>query len=162
MSKVTATVNRAAYPLSVFRYRNFSFVWASTTLVGMGTQMEAVVLAWFILNLSDSPFLVGAISAARMSLNIMALFAGAVADRVPRHRLLASVEFAMAAFGIVMLVLILSGLLEMWHIFLIAVIAGMVRVFQMPAAQSLVADTLPETASATAPRLTPWEEISPC
>ncbi len=88
MSKVTATVNRAAYPLSVFRYRNFSFVWASTTLVGMGTQMEAVVLAWFILNLSDSPFLVGAISAARMSLNILALFAGAVADRVPRHRLL--------------------------------------------------------------------------
>ena len=109
----------------------------------MGTQMEAVVLAWYILTLSDSPFLVGAISAARMSLNILALFAGAVADRVPRHRLLAAVEFAMATFGIVMLVLILSGLLEMWHIFLIAVIAGMVRVFQMPAAQSLVADTLP-------------------
>ena len=109
----------------------------------MGTQMEAVVLAWFILNLSDSPFLVGAISAARMSLNILALFAGAVADRVPRHRLLATVEFAMAAFGIGMLVLILSGLLEMWHIFLIAITVGMVRVFQMPAAQSLVADTLP-------------------
>jgi len=110
----------------------------------MGTQMEAVVLAWFILNLSDSPFLVGAISAARMSLNILALFAGAIADRVSRQKLLASVEFAMAAFGMVMLVLILRGLLEMWHIFLIAVIAGMVRVFQMPAAQSLVADTLPE------------------
>ena len=109
----------------------------------MGTQMEAVVLAWFILNLSDSPFLVGAISAARMSLNILALFAGAVADRVPRHRLLATVEFAMAAFGIGMLVLILSGFLEMWHIFLIAITVGMVRVFQMPAAQSLVADTLP-------------------
>ena len=143
LSKVTATINRAADPLSVFRYRNFCLVWISTTLVGMGTQMEAVVLAWFILNLSDSPFLVGAISAARMSLNILALFAGAVADRVPRHRLLATVEFAMAAFGIGMLVLILSGFLEMWHIFLIAITVGMVRVFQMPAAQSLVADTLP-------------------
>ena len=162
MSKVTATVNRAAYPLSVFRYRNFSFVWASTTLVGMGTQMEAVVLAWFILNLSDSPFLVGAISAARMSLNILALFAGAVADRVPRHRLLASVEFAMAAFGMVMLVLILSGLLEMWHIFLIAVIAGMVRVFQMPAAQSLVADTLPEDRIGNGAAFNTLEETLPC
>ena len=144
MSKFTATVNRAGYPLSVFRYRNFSFVWASTTLVGMGTQMEAVVLGWFILTLTGSPFLVGAISAARMSLNILALFAGAVADRVPRHQILASVEFIMAAFAIVMLVLILSGLLETWHIFLIAVIAGMARVFQMPSAQSLVADTLPQ------------------
>ena len=80
MSKFTATVIRVGYPLSVFRYRNFSFVWASTTLVTIGNQMEMVVLGWFVLTLTDSPFLVGAISAARMSLNIMALFAGAVAD----------------------------------------------------------------------------------
>lgn len=110
----------------------------------MGTQMEAVVLGWLILTLTDSPFLVGAISAARMALNIMALFAGAVADRVPRHRILATVEFLMAALALVMIVLILSDVLEMWHIFAIAVIAGMVRVFQMPSAQSLVADTLPQ------------------
>jgi len=110
----------------------------------MGTQMEALVLGWFVLTLTDSPFLVGAISAARMALNIMALFAGAIADRVPRHKILAAVEFLMAAFAGVMLVLILTGLLETWHIFAIAVVAGMVRVFQMPAAQAMVADTLPE------------------
>ena len=39
----------------------------------MGTQMEMVVMGWFVLTLTDSPFLVGAISAARMSLNILAL-----------------------------------------------------------------------------------------
>tara|TARA_Y100000588_G_scaffold53255_1_gene50167 strand:+ start:19753 stop:20985 length:1233 start_codon:yes stop_codon:yes gene_type:complete len=143
LSKFTANAVRAGYPLSVFRYRDFSFVWSSTTLVTMGTQMEAVVLGWFVLTLTDSPFLVGAISAARMALNVLALFAGAVADRVPRHRLLAGVEFSMTAFSLVMLALILSGLLETWHVFGVAVIAGMVRVFQMPAAQSLVADTLP-------------------
>ena len=110
----------------------------------MGTQMEALVLGWFILTLTDSPFLVGAISAARMALNIMALFAGVIADRVPRHKILAAVEFLMAAFAGVMLVLILTGLLETWHVFAIAVVAGMVRVFQMPAAQAMVADTLPE------------------
>jgi len=144
LSKFTATVIRAGYPLSVFRYRNFSFVWASTTLVTMGTQMEAVVLGWFVLTLTDSPFLVGAISAARMSLNILALFAGVAADRFPRNRILASVEFIMTAFAVVMLLLIVSGRLETWHIFAVAVVAGMVRVFQMPAAQSLVADTLPQ------------------
>jgi predicted MFS family arabinose efflux permease len=106
--------------------------------------MEAVVLGWFILTLTDSPFLVGAISAARMALNIMALFAGAIAARVPRHKLLAAVEFFMAGFAGIMLALILSGRLETWHIFAIAVIAGMVRVFQMPAAQAMVADTLPQ------------------
>lgn len=113
-------------------------------MVGMGTQMEMVVLGWLILDQTNSPFLVGAISAARMSLNIFALLAGVVADRVPRNRLLATVEFLMAGFGLAMLLLIFSGVLVIWHIFLITVAAGMVRVFQMPSEQSLVADTLPE------------------
>jgi MFS family permease len=106
--------------------------------------MEAVVLGWFVLTLTDSSFLVGLIWAARMSLNMLALFAGAIADRVPRRRLLAVVEFMMATMGLVMLGLILSGLLDVWHIFAITVVVGMVRVFQMPSAQSLVADTLPQ------------------
>ena len=144
MSIVNAILIRVAYPLAVFRHRSFAFVWVSTTLVGMGSQMEAVVLGWFILTLTDSPFLVGLVSAARMSLNILALFAGAIADRVPRQRILATVEFLMACFGSVMLLLILSGRLEVWHIFVITVSAGMVRVFQMPSSQSLVADTLPQ------------------
>ena len=110
----------------------------------MGSQMEMVVLGWFILTLTDSPFLVGLISAARMSLNALSLVAGAIVDRVPRQRILAAVEFAMAFFGLLMLVLILSGQLEVWHIFAMAVSVGMVRVFQMPSSQSLVADTLPQ------------------
>ena len=142
--KLTPTLNRAAYPLSIFRYRNFAFVWMSTTLLGMGTQMEALVMGWYILTLTDSPFLVGLIWTARMSLNIFALFAGAIADRLPRNRILATVEFIIAALGLVMILLILSGHLQVWHIFGIAVMAGMVRVFQMPSAQSLVADTLPQ------------------
>ena len=109
----------------------------------MGTQMEAVVLGWYVLTLTDSPFLVGLISAARMALNMLALFAGAIVDRMPRHQILATVEFIMASLGLLMLALILSWQLEVWHIFAITVVAGMVRVFQMPSAQSLVADTLP-------------------
>ena len=105
--------------------------------------MEAVVLAWFILTLTDSPFLVGLIAAARMALNVLALVAGAYVDRLPRNRLLAAVEFIMGCLGMTMLLLILTGWLEIWHIFAITLLAGLVRLFQMPSAQSLVADTLP-------------------
>ena len=136
-------MNRGAFPLSVFRYRDYALVWTSTTLVSMGTQMEAAVLGWYILTETDSPFLVGSISAARMSLNLMALFAGAIVDRLPRHQLLAAVEMGLASLGAVMLVLILSDQLQVWHIFVIVMVAGLVRVFQMPSAQALVADTLP-------------------
>ncbi|MDA1129137.1 MAG: MFS transporter [Chloroflexi bacterium] len=141
--KIAAPLNLAASPLSIFRYRNFVLVWSSTTLVGMGTQMEAAVLGWFVYTLTDSPFLVGLIAAARMALNFLALFAGAIADRLPRNLLLAAVEFIMAALGILMLALILTGRLEVWHIFAITMLMGMARIFQMPSAQSMIADTLP-------------------
>ncbi|HZA22164.1 MAG TPA: MFS transporter, partial [Dehalococcoidia bacterium] len=104
--KLTATLHRAAYPLAVLRQRDFGLVWASMTLAAMGTQMEAVVLGWYVLTLTDSPFLVGLISAARMGLNFLALFAGAIADRVRRQRLLATVEFVMTSLGLVILLLI--------------------------------------------------------
>jgi predicted MFS family arabinose efflux permease len=141
--KIAPTPNLTASPLAIFRYRNFVLVWASTTLVGMGTQMEAAVLGWFVLTLTDSPFLVGLIAAARMALNFLALFAGAIADRMPRNLLLAAVEFIMAVLGILMLALILTGRLEVWHIFAITMVMGMARIFQMPSAQSMIADTLP-------------------
>ena len=141
--RLTATLARASTPLGIFRYRNFALVWCSTALVGMGTQMESAVLGWFVLTLTDSPFLVGSIAAARMALNFMALFAGAISDRLPRNLLLMSVEFIMGSMGILMLALILTGLLEVWHIFAITLFMGVIRLFQMPVAQSLVGDTLP-------------------
>ncbi len=141
--RLTATLARASTPLGIFRYRNFALVWCSTALVGMGTQMESAVLGWFVLTLTDSPFLVGSIAAARMALNFMALFAGAISDRLPRNLLLMSVEFIMGSMGILMLALILTGRLEVWHIFAITLFMGVIRLFQMPVAQSLVGDTLP-------------------
>lgn len=141
--KLAATLNLAASPLAIFRYRNFALVWASTTLVGMGTQMEAAVLGWFVLTLTDSPFLVGLIAAARMALNFLALFAGAIADRLPRNLVLAAVEFIMALLGLLMLALILTERLAVWHIFAITMVMGLARIFQMPSAQSMIADTLP-------------------
>ena len=124
------------------------------TMAGMGSQMENIVLGWYVLELTDSPLLVGLIASARMALNFMAVLAGAVADRLPRQRLLATVEWTMALLGVGMLVLIFSGLLEVWHIFAITVAAGLTRLFQMPAAQSMVADTLTEDRIANGAALT--------
>ena len=141
---LTGTLHRATAPLGIFRQRNFSCLWTSMTLVGMGNQMEQVVLGWYVLTLTDSPFLVGLVGSARMALNFLALFTGAIADRVPRQRLLAAVEFSLAVLGTGMLVLIVTDRLEVWHIYVITLLGGVIRLFQMPAAQSMVADTLSE------------------
>ena len=106
-------------------------------------QMEAVALGWLVLIRTDSPFLVGLIASARMALNFLALFSGAIADRVPRHKLVAAVMFTASLLSLAMFTLLQSGRLEVWHIFALVLAGGMVRLFQMPASQSLVADILP-------------------
>ena len=84
--KLATSLQRAAYPFGILRRRNFALLWSSMGLSGTAMQMEAVALGWLVLIRTDSPFLVGLIASARMALNFLALFSGAVADRVPRHR----------------------------------------------------------------------------
>ncbi len=117
-------------------------------------QMEALALGWLVLIRTDSPFLVGLIASARMALNFLALFSGTIADRVPRHRLLAAVMFITSLLSLAMFTLLQSGRLEVWHIFALVLAGSMVRLFQMPAAQSLVADILPTDRIANGAALT--------
>ena len=141
--KLNTTIRQATYPVAILGQRNFALVWSSIALFQIGSQMEAVVLSWFILELTDSPLLVGLIASARMGLNFLALFAGAIADRLPRHRILAAIDLVMTSLGLLVLALLLTGQLEAWHLFAVTLGAGLVRIFQMPSAQALVGDTLP-------------------
>ena len=147
---LTSHLQRAAYPFAALRQRNFGLVWCSFMLGGLGAQMEAVVMAWFVLTLTDSPFLVGLATSARIAANFLALFSGAIIDRVSRQLVLAGVGFVMAFLALVIFALIISGLLEVWHIFVIAFLAGLARLFQMPAAQSLAADSVAQGQVANA------------
>ncbi len=135
-------IGRAAGPLAILRQRNFGLIWSAMTMSQMGSQMEMVVVVWYVLNLTDSPFLVGLTAAARLGFNFLALFAGATADIVPRRTLMIIVQAVLASLAIVMLTLIVSGLIEVWHIFIVTLAAGLARIFQMPTIQSLAVDSV--------------------
>jgi len=141
---VTLRLNHLIRPLSILTQRNFALVWLSLVFVGIGSQMETVVLGWFILTLTDSPFLVGLATSTRIAANFLAVFAGVLADRMPRQILLAIVEFTACIVSLLMVILILTGHLEVWQIFALTLAGGLARMFHMPAGQSLAADTLPQ------------------
>ena len=135
-------INRAAGPITILRQRNFGLIWSAMTMSQMASQMETVVVVWYVLNLTDSPFLVGLTAAARLGFNFLALFAGATADIVPRRTLMIIVQAVLASLALVMLTLIVSGLIEVWHIFIVTLGAGLARIFQMPTIQSLAVDSV--------------------
>ena len=141
--RVGSALRQASYPVAILGQRNFALVWSSVWGFQTGNQMEALVLAWYIWEVTENPFLVGLIASARMGLNFLAIFSGAIADRLPRHRLLSVIELVMTGLGLSVLTLMLTGFLEVWHLFAITLSASLVRIFQMPTAQALIGDTLP-------------------
>ena len=141
MNLVT-NIGRAAAPISILKQRNFGLIWSAMAVSQMGSQMETVVVVWYVLNLTDSPFLVGLTATARLGFNFLALFAGATADIVPRRTLMIIVQAVLASLAVLMLVLIVTDLIEVWHIFVITLLAGLARIFQMPTAQSLAVDSV--------------------
>ena len=142
-SNLAANLGRAVRPISILRQRNFGLIWSAITISQMGSQIEMIVVVWYVLNLTDSPFLVGLTASARMGFNFLALFAGATADLVPRRTLMIIIQAVLASLALVMLVLIVSGQIEVWHIFIVTLAAGLARIFQMPTAQSLAVDSVP-------------------
>ena len=70
--RINNTIRQAAYPVAILGQRNFALVWSSVWMFQTGNQMEALVLAWYVLEVTGDPFLVGLIASARMGLNFLA------------------------------------------------------------------------------------------
>lgn len=139
---------RIAAPLARGRFgvlglRDFRLLWLSTITVGSSQQMELLALGWFVLQETDSAFLVGLVGAARWWGMLFAPFGGVLADRTSRRTLLLAVESLMLGAGIVIGVLALGGRLGTAPLVAIVLAAGMARAFEQTARQALLGDLVP-------------------
>ena len=128
---------------TTFHEKNFRLIWISSIFSGFAQQMEAVVLAWYVLTLTDSPLLVGFVTTSRQAATLFGAITGAIADRLSRRGIVISAQGFMAFLAFVMTLLVLSGNIQTWHIFLATALTGLARIFDMPARQALVADSVP-------------------
>ena len=123
------------------RFRDFRFLWISSVFNAVGFQGEQVVLGWLVLELTDSPVLVGTALALRMApFLLIGLPAGAIADRVNRRDLLFKLTFGMSALTFVLFALTLLGFLSIWNLLLITFLGGVLRAMHQPTRQSFAYD----------------------
>jgi MFS family permease len=116
-------------PLQVFNNRDYRGLWCSDVLISLAEQMEFVVLAWFVLIETDSPFLLGLFGALRWFGTLLSPFYGAVVDRLDRRRLLLLLRFSFIGLSASVLVLAVSESLEVWHVFVVIILTGLGRAF---------------------------------
>jgi MFS family permease len=108
---------------------------------------ELVVLGWLALELTDSPFLVGAAMGCRaLPLAFVGVPAGVLADRVPRQRLLVATGVGQAIAAGLMGALILLGVVTLGHLMVLTFAAGALRGIEHAARQSYTHDVVGATA----------------
>lgn len=119
--------------------RNYRIYAVGNFLSAVGTWMQTTAMAWMILVLTGSGFIVG-LSLALQLLPTMVLspLAGAVADRVDKRRMLIVSQSAMAAPTIVLGILAVTGYVTVWQILTLTFVFGIARSFEAPARQSFV------------------------
>jgi len=129
--------------LALFRLRDLRCLGAGTLLNSVGMMGEVVVLGWLALELTDSPFWVGAAMGARsLPLFFVGVPAGVLADRVPRHRLLIATGVGLALTTAVMGVLAWLELVGLGQLMFLTFVAGTLRGIEHAARQSYAHDVV--------------------
>ena len=119
------------------------YLGASTLLNSVGMMGELVVLGWLALELTDSPFLVGAAMGARaLPLFFVGVPAGVIADRLPRQRLLIATGVGQALVTALMGALVLSGTVSLAPLILLTFAVGVLRGLEHAARQSYAHDVV--------------------
>jgi predicted MFS family arabinose efflux permease len=101
-------------------------------------------LSWLTYELTGSGLLLGAVNGARsVPLLLFAPFGGVAADRFDRKRLLLATQLCLFVTTLLFALLIVSGQLQIWHIFAFTMLTGVAWSFNMPIRQSLVPNIVP-------------------
>ena len=129
--------------LAPFAVRSFRFQWGSDMTTSSGFEMENLILGWYVLVQTGSPFLLAVVAALQYGGTLLAPGLGVVADRVSRRTMLLSMRAAHALIAGTAAGLGLAGWLEPWHAFVIALLGGFLRPLDMMLRFSLLADTIP-------------------
>lgn len=124
--------------LGGFNYR----VWAAGALVSnVGTWMQRTAQDWLVLTqLTDNDAVaVGIVMALQFGPQLILLpLTGLVADRFDQRRILMTTQALMGALGLALGTLTVTGVVELWHVYIFAALLGCVAAFDAPARQTFV------------------------
>ncbi|HET7304136.1 MAG TPA: MFS transporter [Segeticoccus sp.] len=136
--------------LSIYNYRLY---WTGAFISNVGTWMSRVSQDWLVLTeLTDnSATAMGIVTALQfVPIVVLAPFGGVIADRFRKRRILAVTQTALAVTSLLTGALIVSGVVELWHIYLLAFLQGVATAIDNPARQTFVSEMVPRESISNA------------
>jgi len=129
------------YGFGALAHRNFRLFFVGQGISLVGTWMQNVGEGWLILTLTNSPFYVG-LTAALSSLGVLlfSLYAGVVADRVDKRRVIIFMQLAFMIEAFTVAILVWTGVIAVWQVLVLATVLGIASAFDIPMRQSFIVE----------------------
>lgn len=129
---------------NALRYREYRLLSYGQIFGNMGTWMDEVSRGWLIYELTNSAVQLGLVRGIQViPFLLLSPLAGSTADRYSRKTQLLVAQAANTLIFAAMALLIFTGLIRPWHVYVTAVLAAVVQVFQQPARAAMISDTVP-------------------
>uniref|UniRef100_A0A7C3V1I1 MFS transporter n=1 Tax=Desulfobacca acetoxidans TaxID=60893 RepID=A0A7C3V1I1_9BACT len=123
------------------RHRNFRLFFSGQAISLLGSWMQSVALSWLVLELTNSSFYLGLVSALQaLPILIFSFLGGVVADQAHKQRLLYLTQGGMMVVAFVLGFLVTSGFLNIWMLCVLVFLAGTALAFDIPIRQAFIVE----------------------
>ena len=127
--------------LRALRHRNYRLFFAGQLISLVGTWMQMVAQPWLVYRLTGSSLLLGTVGfVSQIPVFLLAFVGGTVADRYNRHRVVIATQTAAMVLAFILSALTLTGMVRIWHIFVLSALLGIVNSFDMPGRQAFIVE----------------------
>jgi MFS family permease len=124
--------------------RGFRIYLSGQSLANTGSWMQRIAQDWLIFSLTRSSTAVGVTIALQfLPMLLLGLHAGAVADRLPRKRILLTTQLCNAAATLALAAITISGAVRPADVYTFALLAGVIFAYDAPARQAFVTEVVP-------------------
>ena len=123
--------------------RNYRLFFGGQTLSLIGTWMQQVAMSWLVYRITGSAWLLGVVGFAGQAPSfLLSPVAGVLADRWNKRRVLLWTQSLSMLQAGVLAVLVLTDLVQVWHIVALSLFLGTVNAFDIPARQSFLIEMI--------------------
>ncbi len=125
------------------KHRNYRLFFGGQSISLVGTWMQQVAMSWLVYRLTNSALLLGIVGfAGQIPAFLLSPFAGVVADRYNRHRILIVTQTLAMLQAAVLSILVFSKHIEVWQILVLSLFLGLVNSLDIPVRQAFTIEMI--------------------
>jgi len=126
---------------AALRHPNFRLWFIGQIISLVGTWMQSTAQGYLVYELTDSPLLLGIVGfTSGIPVWLFSLYGGVIADHISRRKMIMITQSSMMLLALILALLTFTGLIQAWHIVIMAFLLGTANAFDAPARQSFVVE----------------------